>query len=117
MNIMTKDLAAPPLTITPTAAKHLAAFVGKYGGQVRLEIKAGGCSGYSIRFSQSEPQDGDLRFGPDGAELLIDESSLGLIPGATIDYVEQIGREGFVIEKIANVESRCGCGKSFATKE
>ncbi|MEJ0063918.1 MAG: iron-sulfur cluster assembly accessory protein [Alphaproteobacteria bacterium] len=105
------------LTVTGTAAQQLAAFVARHGKQVRLAINPGGCSGFDIAFAEGEPQTDDARFGPAGAELLIDPMSLSLISGATVDYVDQIGKEGFVIDKIPGMDARCGCGKSFSISE
>ncbi|MGB4101123.1 MAG: iron-sulfur cluster assembly accessory protein [Alphaproteobacteria bacterium] len=105
------------LNVTEGAARQLATFVSQNGKHVRLEIHPGGCSGYNLQFAADAPRADDLRFGPAGAELLVDAFSLSLIDGATIDYVDQIGREGFVIERIPNMQSRCGCGSSFSTAE
>ena len=44
-------------------------------------------------------------------------SSAGVMPlldGATIDFKEEIGHEGFTINN-PNAKSGCGCGKSFQT--
>lgn len=103
-----------PLTITDAAARQLAAFVAKNGKHVRLEINPGGCSGFDLKFAADEARSDDVRLGTPGAELLVDTISLGLIAGATVDYVDKIGKEGFVVEKIPNLESRCGCGTSFS---
>lgn len=102
-----------PLTVTEDAARQLTAFVAQNGKHVRLAINPGGCSGFDLKFVAGEARPDDLRFGPAGAELLVDAMSLSLIAGATVDYVGQIGREGFVVEKIPKLESRCGCGSSF----
>lgn len=102
------------LTITPRAATALQAFVTKHGQQVRLAINPGGCSGFDIVFASGEPKPDDQRLGPAGAELLIDPVSYDLIAGATVDFLDQIGKEGFVVTSIPNMEARCGCGKSFS---
>ena len=102
------------LTITERAMAALRQFRAAHGGKpVRLSINPGGCSGFDIVFSASTPQTEDIGFGPDDS-LLIDPVSLGLITGATVDYADSIGKEGFVVENIPNMESRCGCGKSFS---
>lgn len=102
------------LTVTARAADALKSFVARNGRQVRLEINPGGCSGFDIVFAAGEPREGDVRLGPAGAELLVDAVSYELVAGATVDFLDQIGKEGFVVEKIPNMEARCGCGKSFS---
>jgi len=102
------------LTLTPRAEAELQAFVAKHGQQVRLEINPGGCSGFDIVFAASAPRENDIRLGQTGAELLVDPISYSLISGATVDFVDQIGKEGFVVNSIPNMEARCGCGKSFS---
>ncbi len=88
----------------------------RHGQSVRLAINPGGCSGFDIAFAPGMTQADDLRFG-DSGELIIDSVSLGLISGATVDYLDQIGKEGFVVENIPDMEARCGCGKSFSIAE
>ncbi len=108
---------AASLNVTEGAARQLATFVSENGKHVRLEIHPGGCSGFDLKFAADAPRDDDLRFGTPGGELLVDAFSLSLIAGATVDYIDQIGKEGFVVEKIPKMESRCGCGSSFSVAE
>ncbi len=107
----TAEIQSPTLHLTPAAIRRLEGLAGKH---IRLEINPGGCSGFDLRFAEGEPRPDDARFGPEGSELLVDPVSLGLIAGATVDYAEQIGKEGFTVEKIPNLEARCGCGTSFS---
>ncbi|MBP7253474.1 MAG: iron-sulfur cluster assembly accessory protein [Alphaproteobacteria bacterium] len=104
------------LNLTPRAQYALEDYVTKHGQPVRLSINPGGCSGFDIAFASGTTEPDDLRFG-DSGELIIDPVSLSLISGATVDYLDQIGKEGFVVEQIPNMEARCGCGKSFSVTE
>ncbi len=106
--------AQPTLHLTPAAIRRLGELAGKH---VRLEILPGGCSGFDLRFTESAPQPDDASFGPEGAALLVDPVSLGLIAGATVDHSGKIGREGFTVDNIPGLEARCGCGTSFSLKE
>ena len=104
------------LTITPKAQSALTDYVARHGQPVRLAINPGGCSGFDIAFAPGAVEAADLRFGDSGA-LIIDPVSLSLINGATVDFLDQIGKEGFVVEQIPDMEARCGCGKSFSIAE
>ena len=48
----------------------------------------------------------------EGFNVLIDDQSGKLLAGATIDYREEFGNEGFAIQN-PNAKSSCGCGNSF----
>lgn len=104
------------LSLTPRAQSALQEYVARNGQPVRLVINPGGCSGFDIAFAPGNTEPEDLRFG-DSGELIIDPVSLSLITGATVDFLDQIGKEGFVVEQIPNMEARCGCGKSFSITE
>jgi iron-sulfur cluster assembly accessory protein len=49
----------------------------------------------------------------DGATVLIDETSLDLLEGSTIDFVDDLVGQSFRITN-PNATSSCGCGTSFA---
>lgn len=49
----------------------------------------------------------------DGATVLIDETSLELLDGSTIDFVDDLVGQSFKIIN-PNATSSCGCGTSFA---
>jgi len=82
---------------------------------VRLEVLGGGCSGYQYKFSFEEKakENEDFVIERDGARLVIDTTSLGIINGSEVDYGESLMEAGFrVINPKAT--SSCGCGSSFA---
>jgi iron-sulfur cluster insertion protein len=45
--------------------------------------------------------------------VIIDDVSLGLLAGSTLDYIETLGSAGFEI-KNPNATASCGCGSSFS---
>lgn len=105
------------VTITPRAQLALQDFVQQHHQTLRLEINPGGCSGFDMVFSASDAKPDDIKLGAEGAELLIDSVSLSVIAGATLDFVDEIGKEGFVVNNIPKMDARCGCGKSFSLSD
>ena len=83
------------------ASKHL-----------RLFIESGGCSGYSYGFKFDDANPQDLQQDYEGFKLVVDPESGKLLTGATVDYKEDFGAEGFAIQN-PNAKKSCGCGNSF----
>ena len=108
---------AAPLILTQAAAervKALAASEGNPALMLRLAVSGGGCSGFSYGFSlDGEPTSDDQVYEFHGAKLIVDESSLDLLKGCQIDYVDDLMAASFRITN-PNAVSTCGCGTSFA---
>ena len=51
-----------------------------------------------------------------GVSVVVDELSLGLLGGCTVDYHSELIRSGFMITGNPKAESSCSCGISFAPK-
>lgn len=103
------------LTLTQSAARRIAELVKAEGGMaLRLAVDGGGCSGfqYSFTIAKSEDED-DLSLEQYGVKVLIDPSSLELIKGSELDYVENLGGSYFSVNN-PNATSSCGCGNSFS---
>ncbi len=80
------------------------------GSFFRIAIKGGGCSGFQYDFSiDKSPQEDDLRH----ENILIDKTSVDLLKGSEVDYVNELIGDSF---KITNPQSKssCGCGVSFS---
>jgi len=81
---------------------------------LRLAVSGGGCSGFQYGFSFDEAlQPEDRTFERDGVTLVIDETSLALLNGAEVDFVEDMMGAAFQV-KNPNAASSCGCGNSFS---
>jgi len=76
----------------------------------RIAVKGGGCSGFKYDFSFDNKIDST-----DFTEknIVIDKSSLEMLKGSQIDFIQELIGESF---KISNPKSKssCGCGVSFA---
>ncbi|HZD24888.1 MAG TPA: iron-sulfur cluster insertion protein ErpA [Alphaproteobacteria bacterium] len=113
------DVASAPETavaVTERAARRIALLMQQEGptAKLRVEVNGGGCSGFSYGFRFDEAvNDDDLVIERDGAVVLIDETSLQFLGGATIDYVEDLMAASFRVEN-PNATASCGCGTSFS---
>ena len=86
---------------------------GAEGKQLRISVKAGGCSGYSYDFVFDSPKGNDLEIPAKDIVVLVDNASLRFLRGSTVDYVESLHGAGFVV-KNPNSSGGCGCGSSFS---
>ncbi len=103
------------ITLTETAASHVAKFLQKRGKGVglRLGVKTTGCSGmaYVLEFVDSESAD-DQRFESHGVNVFVDPKNLPYVDGTELDFVREGLNEGFRFNN-PNVKAECGCGESF----
>jgi len=106
-----------PLTMTPAAADRVRALASDEGNtalMLRLSVTGGGCSGFSYNFSMDSDTTADDRvFEFHGSKLVVDETSMDLLKGCQIDYVDDLMAQSFRINN-PNATSTCGCGTSFA---
>ena len=107
----------PALVMTKAAADRvriLAAGEGNPALMLRLAVSGGGCSGFSYGFSLDGDRTNDDRvFEFHGSNLVVDETSLDLLKGSQIDYVDDLMAASFRITN-PNATSTCGCGTSFS---
>jgi iron-sulfur cluster insertion protein len=111
--------ASRVLAITERAARRIAALTvdEKALGRdplFRVHIDGGGCSGFQYGFVLDTAVNGDdTVFSRDGVRVVVDETSLDLLAGAELDWVETLAGASFQIRN-PNAASSCGCGSSFA---
>ncbi|MDJ0978489.1 MAG: iron-sulfur cluster assembly accessory protein [Erythrobacter sp.] len=106
---------AETLTLTPAAAKRIAAIAQKQTKPaiLRLSVEGGGCSGFQYKFEMAETAEGeDAVSETDGVKLVVDPVSLDLVGGSVVDYVESLGGAAFRVEN-PKAAAGCGCGSSF----
>ena len=103
------------LTLTPSAAKRVAAIAEKQAKPaiLRLSVEGGGCSGFQYKFDLAGAAEADDRVSEtDGVQLVVDPVSLDLVAGSVVDFVESLGGVAFKVEN-PNAAAGCGCGSSF----
>ncbi|WP_193369191.1 iron-sulfur cluster insertion protein ErpA [Pelagibius marinus] len=114
---MTTAADSLEFSLTERAAKRVAFLIeqeGQEGLMLRVAVSGGGCSGFQYGFSFDDTVNSDDRtFERDGVVTVVDETSLELLNGAQVDFVEDLGAASFQI-KNPNATSSCGCGSSFA---
>ena len=80
----------------------------------RVTVNGGGCSGFQYEFKLDDQlNDDDLTFERDGSVLVTDETSLDLIAGSEVDFIDDLMGAYFQVRN-PNAVSSCGCGTSFA---
>jgi iron-sulfur cluster insertion protein len=102
------------IIITPTAYNRIEDIRKTKGNDrlnLRIAVLGGGCSGFKYDMSFDEQlSDNDKLF--DDC-VVVDDISIPLLAGSTIDYVVTMMGENFKITN-PNASSGCGCGESFS---
>lgn len=104
------------VTLSASAAKRIKALNDQAGTNqmFRVTVNGGGCSGFQYEFKMDDQvKDDDVTFERDGSVLVTDETSLDLIAGAEVDFVDDLMGAYFQVRNPKAVSS-CGCGTSFA---
>jgi iron-sulfur cluster assembly accessory protein len=121
------------ITITPRAAHRLQAIAEKDKKPdlaLRVSVESGGCHGFQYlmslttvgeadpqedtifeheeRVNQKETEDGGYK-----AKVIMDEPSLELLKGSSVDYTMELIGSQFKVTGIPGATSSCGCGTSF----
>jgi iron-sulfur cluster assembly protein len=103
------------ITLTESAAKHVANFLARRGKGVglRLGVRTSGCSGLAYKLEYAdEIRPEDLRFESHGVTVVVDPKSLPYLDGIELDFAREGLNEGFKFNN-PNVKDQCGCGESF----
>ena len=110
----------PAMTTAVTISERAARRIGEIlktegeGAMLRISVEGGGCSGFQYKFDVDRDRAADdLVIERNGASVLVDSTSLELLKGSELDYVEEMVGSSFKV-KNPNATSSCGCGNSFS---
>ena len=109
-------MSEPAITLTDSAARRVAAIAERQSKPaiLRLSVDGGGCAGFTYKFERADAPDADDAIAEtDGVRLLVDPTSLDLLRGSAVDFVEDLGGASFRVTN-PNAASGCGCGSSFS---
>ncbi|KAH1977685.1 hypothetical protein KXW88_008292 [Aspergillus fumigatus] len=105
--------------------------VGWVTHHLRITVTSGGCHGFQYLMSleaaskidpeedtvfEAEPEQGTTS-GAGEAKVVMDEPSLELLSGSTVDYTMELIGSQFKIVDNPRATSNCGCGTSFDVKD
>lgn len=104
------------VSLTSSAAERVRAFLARRGRGVglRIGVRRTGCSGWAYQIDYADAvADDDVVFEDAGVKVIVDRTSLGLIDGTEVDFVQDGLNEVFKFRN-PNVKGECGCGESFS---
>jgi iron-sulfur cluster insertion protein len=102
--------------VTPRAAKRIHEIAAKQNAHaaLRVAVNGGGCSGFQYEFAlDAKREDDDQVFEVEGAQVLVDATSLNFMSGSTLDFIDDLMGQSFRIQN-PQAKSSCGCGTSFS---
>jgi len=82
---------------------------------LRIAVQPGGCSGlrYQLYFDNIKLDGDEINSFENGVlQLVTDKMSSPYLNGATIDFIDTIEKQGFIIDN-PNAKGSCSCGDSF----
>ena len=80
---------------------------------LRISVQPGGCSGLRYQtFFDYDKLEGDTDYNFEDFTLKLDRMSVPYLEGATLDFVDTIEKQGFILDN-PNAAGSCACGDSF----
>ena len=103
------------LVVTNNAAKKIMELSKKKEKKMlRISVTGGGCQGFQYNLDmENNSKKSDIIIKKNNALVVIDQSSLNLIKGSEIDFVEDLIGSRFKINN-PKATSSCLCGTSFS---
>ena len=104
-----------PLSISAAAARRQQkVLAADPGAAMRISVKGGGCSGFQYAFAiDATRADDDFVATRDGVSVVVDPTSLEMMRGSELDFVDDLMGQAFKV-KNPNAVASCGCGVSFS---
>jgi iron-sulfur cluster assembly accessory protein len=107
------------IKLSPAATQEIERLKSKQKSNIllRLQVKAGGCSGlfYDISFDQALASEDEV-FDVNGIPFVIDTASQKYINSLTLDYSEDLMGGGFRFHNPQAIAT-CSCGNSFSVSQ
>jgi iron-sulfur cluster assembly protein len=109
------------ITVSQSAKNKIKEMLGKESRKnILLYVKGAGCNGFSYNFKILEtdvkPNKLDEEYKIDDYSIYLCSKSIMYLIGVKVDYVNDIMGSKFEFTN-DNIQSKCGCGKSFSFKE
>jgi iron-sulfur cluster assembly protein len=111
------------ITVTEKAASAVRRIISDQAGQpnvpekiyLRMRVVGGGCSGFQHKLDLDPDINEKLDevFDFHGVPVVVDKRSLMYLDGATVDYHDELNKQGFSITN-PQAKGTCGCGSSFS---
>jgi iron-sulfur cluster assembly accessory protein len=103
------------IILTENAARRVARIAERQRRPaiLRLAVDGGGCAGFTYKFALGDDAEHDTVVETGGVKLVVDPTSLELVKGSAVDFVEDLGGAAFRVTN-PNAQSGCGCGSSFS---
>ena len=106
------------ITLTENAIDAVSRFIAgseKPTAGLRIEVTDGGCSGmqYGLRLEEKQ-NESDTLIDCGTVKVFVDDSSLPMLDGMTVDFIDSLDGSGFKFTNPNAVKS-CACGTSFST--
>ena len=105
-----------PITITPSAVKHIRTLLAKNDAAIglRLGTSTQGCNGLSYKMKfVNDTKRGDILVRSSGIPVLVDTKSALYLRGTQLDFSDKMIGGGFKFSN-PNAKSSCSCGESFS---
>lgn len=117
---MTETTSAPAaaaaiVSISAEAAEEVKRLLTEEPGKdgLRLEVRGGGCSGFSYGLTFDNTQADDHVVESHGIKVMIDPKSAIYLKGTMLHFEGGLNGRGFTI-KNPQAKGNCGCGNSFS---
>jgi iron-sulfur cluster assembly protein len=110
---MTTTIQCQTVLLTPAAAEVVRGLLQKQNLDesyaLRVYITGQTCSGFQYGMAlDNKPRETDAAFKSEGLQVLVDETSIRYMAGATIDYIDDQRGKGFLVNN-PNVTPSCSC--------
>jgi iron-sulfur cluster assembly accessory protein len=110
---MTTPVQTQTVLLTPAAAEVVRGLRQQQSLDdsyaLRVYISGQTCSGFQYGMAlDNKPRETDANFESEGLKILVDETSIQYMSGATVDYIDDERGKGFLVDN-PNAAPTCSC--------